>query len=432
MGLHNLANGIHEQIKNYLQAYTGKPLRLAHEEFLLSLEFFSLALVFYWLAVLVGYIEKQEVMLKQSPIHSTKMEPPSFAIGRRVQESKYQREKRLRKQRKPTGEKASVRYAKPSWFLLPHHLANGFEFWIAMLKGDTFLTKRKSLLDDIEKAKTPTSPIQDKFRDEYLVKAQHVMSFLYQNQKLRWIFKKFFTKLRLQRFPSLNDVDPITLERITQPIQFPSFAQRKTYSFEANPFVKHLHNKLTHNDGHIPDPLFPKNPFTNEAFSLSQLMSLIDQARKYSHTSWAIESFVSCRYDLTSFSTIHSKPLRLNALRATMANVSSWDSIDTLYDFIKIQHAFHNALFHMNLYKWAVNHAAKEKRIESWRKLCVKWYEVDILIDDADTKRDLFHVIEAKTFLMCSKPDELTSLRQAKYRVTTDGSRSSGHTETTG
>lgn len=432
MGLHNLANGIHEQIKNYLQAYTGKPLRLAHEEFLLSLEFFSLALVFYWLAVLVGYIEKQEVMLKQSPIHSTKMEPPSFAIGRRVQESKYQREKRLRKRRKPTGEKASVRYAKPSWFLLPHHLANGFEFWIAMLKGDTFLTKRKSLLDDIEKAKTPTSPIQDKFRDEYLVKAQHVMSFLYQNQKLRWIFKKFFTKLRLQRFPSLNDVDPITLERITQPIQFPSFAQRKTYSFEANPFVKHLHNKLTHNDGHIPDPLFPKNPFTNEAFSLSQLMSLIDQARKYSHTSWAIESFVSCRYDLTSFSTIHSKPLRLNALRATMANVSSWDSIDTLYDFIKIQHAFHNALFHMNLYKWAVNHAAKEKRIESWRKLCVKWYEVDILIDDADTKRDLFHVIEAKTFLMCSKPDELTSLRQSKSRVTTDGSRSSGHTETTG
>ena len=432
MGLHNLANGIHEQIKNYLQAYTGKPLRLAHEEFLLSLEFFSLALVFYWLAVLVGYIEKQEAMLKQSPIHSTKMEPPSFAIGRRIQESKHQREKRLRKRRKPTGEKASVRYAKPSWFLLPHHLANGFEFWIAMLKGDTFLTKRKSLLDDIEKAKTPTSPIQDKFRDEYLVKAQHVMSFLYQNQKLRWIFKKFFTKLRLQRFPSLNDVDPITLERITQPIQFPSFAQRKTYSFEANPFVKYLHNKLTHNDGHIPDPLFPKNPFTNEAFSLSQLMSLIDQARKYSYTSWAIESFISCRYNLTSFSTIHSKPLRLNALRATMANVSSWDSIDTLYDFIKIQHAFHNALFHMNLYKWAVNHAAKEKRIESWRKLCVKWYEVDILIDDADTKRDLFRVIEAKTFLMCSKPDELTSLRQAKYSVTTDGSRSSGHTETTG
>jgi len=432
MGLHNLANGIHEQIKNYLQAYTGKPLRLAHEEFLLSLEFFSLALVFYWLAVLVGYIEKQEAMLKQSPIHSTKMEPPSFAIGRRIQESKHQREKRLRKRRKPTGEKASVRYAKPSWFLLPHHLANGFEFWIAMLKGDTFLTKRKSLLDDIEKAKTPTSPIQDKFRDEYLVKAQHVMSFLYQNQKLRWIFKKFFTKLRLQRFPSLNDVDPITLERITQPIQFPSFAQRKTYSFEANPFVKYLHNKLTHNDAHIPDPLFPKNPFTNEAFSLSQLMSLIDQARKYSYTSWAIESFISCRYNLTSFSTIHSKPLRLNALRATMANVSSWDSIDTLYDFIKIQHAFHNALFHMNLYKWAVNHAAKEKRIESWRKLCVKWYEVDILIDDADTKRDLFHVIEAKTFLMCSKPDELTSLRQAKYSVTTDGSRSSGHTETTG
>jgi hypothetical protein len=86
----------------------------------------------------------------------------------------------------------------------------------------------------------------------------------------------------------------------------------------------------------------------------------------------------------------------------------------------------------MNVYKWAVNHAARETRIESWRKLCLKWYEVDILTDDADTKRDLFGVIEAKTFLMCSKPDELTSLRQAKYRVTTDGSSSSRHTENTG
>ena len=432
MELPNLVNGIHAQIKNCLQVYTGKPLRLAHEEFLLSLEFFSLALVFYWLAVLVGCIEKQEDMLKQSPIHSTNMEPPSFAIGRRVQESKYKREERLRKRRKPIGQTSSVRYAKPSWFLLPHHLANGFEFWVAMLKGDTFLTKRKSLLDDIEKAKKPTSSIQETFRDEYLVKAQHVMSFLYQNQRLRWIFKKFFTKLRLQKFTSLNDVDPITLERITEPIQFPSFAQRKVYRFEANPFMKHLHNKLTHNDGHIPEPLFPKNPFTNEPFSLSQIISLIDQARKYSHTSWAIESFISCRYNLTSFSTIHSKPLRLNALRTTMANVSSWDSIDTLYDFIKIQHAFHNALFHMNVYRWAVNHATRETRIESWRKLCLKWYEVDILTDDADTKRDLFGVIEAKTFLMCSKPDELTSLRQAKYRVTTDGSSSSRHTENTG
>lgn len=379
------------------------------------------------------------------------METPSFQPGRAPRETKEQKKERLRNQRlrlrKEKERKARkglpFKYieSKPSWLILPYHLTKGFEFWLVTLPGETFLQKRKSLLDEIERMKKPSPKVDgfdttsnENFRKEYLVKAQTVMSFLYQNQKLRWIFKNFFTKLRIERFESANDVDPITLEQIGEAIRFPSFTQRKLYVFEAKPFARNLHNKLINNDGHIPDPLPPKNPLTNEQFTLAQTISLIAQTRKYGHSSWAIEAFIASRYDVASFAIINSKPLRLHALRTTMAKVDDWDSIDTLYDFIKTQHAIHNAVFSMSIYKWAVNHATKEQRIQDWRKLCLKWYEVDILMDDASSKLDLFRVIEAKTLRLCSKPDELTSLRvrKAKSPATSDGSRSSRHTENTG
>ena len=371
------------------------------------------------------------------------MEPPSFHPGRPRQETNQEKKERIRKQKLQKRKKQVYlpRKVTPTWCILPPHLTQGFEFWIAMLKGTSFVTKQKSLLEDIERAKLPLSnafgfdsSLHDKIRDEYLVKAQHVMSFLYQNQKIRWIFKRFFTRLRIQRFQPLNEDDPITLEPIAQPIQFPSFRQRKLYVFEAKPFAKHLHNRLVHNDGHIPEPLLPKNPFTNEVLSLPQIISLIDQARKYSHSSWAVEGFLSCRYDLTSFVAIYSKPLRLHALRTTMSNVDDWDSIDTLYDFIKSQHELHAEVFRIEVYKWAVHHAPREDRIESWRKMCVKWYEVDILIEDPDTKQRMFRKIEEKTLSLCTKPVELVLLRQQKRksRASADGSRGSRHANHTG
>lgn len=429
-----LLYGIHARLVNYLQVYTGKSLGLAHEEFLLSLEFFSLAALLYCIAALIGSIDEQEVILKHKRKILYTMERYSFSPGVPRQETKQQKKERIRKQ-KEEKRKEKLRKERrlrgfcpppqrPSWLLLPNHVTKGFEFWILTLKGDTFVQKKQSLLDQIKEAKKPIEcpyafdPVFTEAQKKvFLEKADSVMNLLYENQKIRWTFKVFFTKVRALHFQKLNEVDPITMDSIVEPIQFPSFSHRKIYSFEAKPFAKHIHNSLIHNDGHIPDALTPKNPLTNEVFSLPQLMSLISQARAYGHTSWAIEGFIASRYDLTTFMIIHSKSLRLHALRNTMANVNDWDSIDTLYDFIKSQHASHDAVFPMGIYKWAVNHAWYEPRIENWRKLCLKWYEVDILIDDVDTRLNFLEAIKKKTLLLCSKPEELSSLRKRRQNI---------------
>jgi hypothetical protein len=441
MVLHLLLPGIHAHFRSYLQASIEKSWTLAHEEFLLSLECFSVAALLYWLAVVVGSIEKQQDMPKQDLYDLSTMEAYSFAPGRPRQETKEQKRERLRKQTKEKRRKAllfqknvSSPLSKTNWCILPHHLLQGYEFWIHILRGESFLTKRQSLLEEIDRMNKPIVPVEgfdrsigEKFRNEYLVKAQHVLSFLHQNQKLRWIFKRFFTKARIQRFAPLNEKDPITLDSITQPIQFPSFRLRKQYIFEAKPFVRHLHNKLLHNDGQIPTPLYPKNPFTNELFSLPQMMSLIEQARQYGHSSWAIESFVASRYDIVSFSILHSKPLRLHAFRDTMAHVTDWDAIDILYDFIKSQHEVHDEPFMSVRYKWALVHAPHADRIVAWRKLCLKWYETDILLEDASMKLSFFREVETKTLPLCDIPNDLRDLKLNKNKpnLSVDGSRSS-------
>jgi hypothetical protein len=440
MVFHLLFPGIHAQLKNSLQISTGKPLSLAHEEFLLSLECFSLAALFYLLAAVAGSIEKQEDMLKHSFLSIVTMELPRFAIGRPRQESKQQRKERIRKEkeRKKKKQRIPLCYTlerRPPWFILPPQTSKGLAFWIHTLKGDTFLSKKKTLLEDIERIKQPQespwnfdSSLHETHQKNFLERADIVMNLLDENQRIRWIFKRFLTKIRDNGLQTLNDTDPITLESIKEPIYVSSFSRRKRYRFEAQSFAKHFHKRLLHNDGQVPLPLCPKNPFTNEEFTTAQLIGLLGQCRKHGYSSWTMEAFVSCRYDLLQFVTLHSKPLRLYAIRETMKHITSWEAIDTLYDFIKCQHEIHEETFYTATYKWALHHAPHADRIVAWRKLCVKWYETEILIDDPSMKLGFFRHVESKTFPLCDKPTDLQALkltlRKKKSSDVIDGSSS--------
>lgn len=424
-----LLPGLLFPLKIYLEASIGKSLSLAQEELLFSLECFSLAALLYWLAVFVGSMQKQEakqIFLKNSP-----MEGQPFALGAPRIETRTQRKERLKweekwkrkQERRCRG--VEVVPKRPGWRILPSHLCKGYELWIDTLKGDTFLTKRSHLLNQITHIQGPPAcpwkfPMgKSRLCDEIQEKAGKVLILLRMNQDLRWKLKRFFTLCRIRRMSQVNDKDPITMESIEQEVCIPFFDQKKIYSFEAESLAKYIHKQLVANDGTIPMPQYPKNPLTNQEFSLVQIISILSQTKNLGHTSWALESFAACRYDLESFLLFHRKSLRVHALRMTMAKPSDWDAIDTLYDFIQTQFDAHNVAFPRTLYKWAVRHATNHSQIERWRKLCLRWYEVYILIDDPLTRIDMLATIQEKTLDLCSKMRELQS-----YRLL-DGSRSS-------
>ncbi len=378
------------------------------------------------------------------------MQAPVFTMGSVPKETKQQRNDRLRKQKERKRREARRKEQKqlphipkrPHWCILPVHRLEGFGFWIETLKGNTFFEKRKSLLKSIDKMNEPPTAVPgfpstfgEETRKEFLVKAQKVMSYLHENQKLRWIFKRFLTRYRVHHFKKVNETDPITMESIKQPVFLYEFQQQKTYQFEAESLAKHIHKQLLKSDGQIPTPQQPRNPLTNQVFRVEQLIALLRQCRALGHSSWVLEAFVSARYDLTSLVAIHSKPLRLHALKTSMSDEGSWDFIDTMVDFIESQHRVHGKAYSKATYEWAITHALREERMEKWKKLCLKWYETDILVDDGDAKEMFLGVVELRTKALCDPPVELVALRQRRKTMRlaeANGSRSPGHTESTG
>lgn len=341
----------------------------------------------------------------------------SFAIGRPTQV----------KPKQVKGFKSPSVGSVPQWRILPEELCHGLAFWIDTLPGTSFFQKRTRLLQSLTAFGAPCpwmadADRYDTWKEEFDAKTRVVLGLLQRNQTIRWIFKRFFTKIRIRRFPILNDTDPITLEPVETPVIIHSFSQRKTYVFEAESFATLAHKKLLHHDGQIPFPQFPKNPLTNESFTLGQQMSLLQQCRAAGYSSWSVESYVSSRYSLDLFFLFFKTPLRLHAIRSTLAALTSWDAMDILEDFIESQHRVHDAIYSTSLYKWAISKAPESPRIQSWRRLCLIWYEKDIFLEDPEMKAREFELLQLKTLPLCRQPTDLQELR-FKSRSTLDGSR---------
>ena len=349
-----------------------------------------------------------------------------FAIGSLPKESREQKKERLRKERswrrkeerREERKKCRLDTPKPKqWRILPYGVCGGFGFWIDFLQGESLLQKHIHLYKTMElmkkevQIKRPWKFPPTTLRQQYLESTTRLLHFLEMNQSLRWKYKVFLTKARVLRFRSLNDKDPITLDDFTQPVYMYSFSNRVYYTFEAFHIARHIHRALMTHNSLIPAPFLAKNPFTNEVFSTPLFIFILQQCKRYGHTTWAIEAFIACSYNLETFMRIHMKPLRLNALRTTMANVDSYDAIDILYDFIESQHEEHESVFLSVTYKWAIHHAPHETRLDKWRKLCLQWYEVDILQDDPAVRVEEWNRIQEKTAELCERPHELHFLR---------------------
>lgn len=348
---------------------------------------------------------------------------PAFAIGTLRPETKSQRKERLKKEkeRKRRDERRSrPRDSIPlksyeAWCLIP----GPSSFCMEMLPGSSYFSKLVSL----QKVKTsltapfdcPFWPSQERDKEiqsQLLRFYKTVEEDLFRNQQIRWTLKKLITPWRLRHMKQANDVDPITLNPVQHPIVIYLFSKRLRYQFEAQPFALHIHKKLLHNDGQIPNPVFPKNPLTNERFSVEQFASLHSQCKQYGYTFWTLEAFQAAKYCLVTFTNHQQKLLRLHAIRATLNDPKEYECIDTVYDFIQSSHTTHSAIFLAHAYKWAVYYGMDHPVMQSWRMQCLKWYETDILTDDADLKSAEFRRIEQLTLPLCEPPTELLEARK--------------------
>lgn len=299
---------------------------------------------------------------------------------------------------------------------------------IDTLQGDTFLTKMESLemygkvWFETKNDLFPLYKPDETFLASLLDVKKRCKKLMIENQHLRWRFKHFVTAWRSTRFHNVNDTDFITLNPIVCPIRIPSFSLRACTLFEASSLLNHIHRQLLHHDGPIPEPLVPRNPYTNAPFTLAQLISIRTQCKQKGESRWTLEAFAKTHYKSENFLRYNRKSLRMHAIKSILYNYQDYNGMYLLLNFIESQHEEHNAIFQKRLYCWCLVTIPEEAKIQSWRNLCQEYYELEILAEDDQGRDDAFFAIREKTEGLCSPPYDLHAKRKLFLRMKKDGS----------
>jgi len=398
---------------------------------LLYLALLSFAGGVWYLASIVA-----EHWFKRNPLESFQMETNrSFHPGlqpkltkeqkrKKADERRKQKEKRVRNKRVESKESfQSFR----SWVLLP--CPRDYKFMMDILSGKSYSEKMRSLQTFGSycslKSKSdffPNYKPDPNFIKDLKERKKKCAAYMKENQRLRWIFKAFVTQWRIKRFRSINDSDFITLTPIENPIRVILFSSKCQYIFNAQSLLHHIHKRLLHNDGQIPDPLPPSNPYTNESFTLSQMLGIQEGLKAQGKSTWAFEAFGNSQFQIERFLTIYRKPLRLHAMKTVLYDYSDWEGKAILLNFIDTHHEEHAAVFQKHLYSFFLKELPEEVKIQQWRSLCHEYYEQEILAEDEEERLNAFFRIKPKTGPLCAPPHDLFAKRSFFLRSKKDES----------
>lgn len=349
--------------------------------------------------------------------------PPIFRIG--IANSKDKKKKKEKqKPKKGRFPKIEPTYR---WRIIPCSPSHAIT--IDTLAGNSYITKKEGIK---EFGHVYLNPPRSTFIFPTSESSNHMTivlrelrdscaSLIEENQRIRWRFKRFVTKWRLQKAKRVNDTDFCTLEPFKTPVFIMNFTKRNIHTFEADSILSDIHKKLLQHSGQIPTPLAPRNPYTNEAFTQSQLIHLFCQLKERGRTRWTLELFRKYKFNMEQFILYERKNLRIHALKSMLSSLKEWDGLDLMIDFIETHHLEHNASFSKNLYIWSIMNIEDDPRISGWIRLCREYHMRDILTDDPEEKEILFAEIRGKSGSLCSPPHDLMAKRGLFLKMKKDG-----------
>jgi len=247
---------------------------------------------------------------------------------------------------------------------------------------------------------------------------------LKRNIQLRARMRALLLKwLATRKMRAANTEDIYTLEFPKKPVFVASWANRVYYVFDVNTILRDITEKLLLCDSMFVVPVYPRNPYTNDAFTLPQLLSIRAQLRAYGRTNWAFEAFAASRWCLVAFKRKYEIPLKYSALNRLFQDITKDDYIGTLFQFIQDEHSEHDLPCNRQLYSWALQHYARSPIIMKWRKLCYRYYEIMFIHTDIDQVNDAHDAeIGPATRLLCRQNGDIIRARM-KWLAKISGAR---------
>lgn len=222
--------------------------------------------------------------------------------------------------------------------------------------------------------------------------SKELLATIHKNQSIRWRFKRLIHRWRLCRLRQANTIDVVTMETPKTPVYIYDWPNHTKYLFEAQSLFRSIRTSLLLAEELFPTPCAPKNPYTNQPLSYSQLHFTLNTLRGLGMSDWTTESMRASNYELTTFKRRTMMQLRLAALHRIFADPSTEEYVDLIFDFIDFIHD--NVEIQMerkDIWEWVIRNAPTNSIVRAWRSLCLRYYRGSISLTEDD-----FRTLKAK------------------------------------
>ncbi len=188
-----------------------------------------------------------------------------------------------------------------------------------------------------------------------------------------WLQRRYGTRL-------LNAEDPATLAEPIKPVLVFDYASRGLYCFELSTIKKDIESNLTYADWLDPEPLPPKNPFTNVPFTIGQLVKILHDLRVYGRNSWILESYRSSGMNERIFRNLFQAPLKIRVMQDKIKNQDS-DFLELFDDFVDDEHDYHGltSVTDTLTIKWAIRNETEHRLMQAWIGVFRNKHGVEVL-----------------------------------------------------
>ena len=198
--------------------------------------------------------------------------------------------------------------------------------------------------------------------------------------RMRWAFKRLanaFLIRSIDRRCPLSEIDPISLEPMTNPVVIYSVPTRWRYAYDPISLIAHIRTQLSACMYGYPDPQAPRNPITNLEFTIAQLYSAYTQLMARGKQCWQLGAYLNEGARIEHYSRQFVVPIyRSDCVREALDvtnvegtvlvsefvynTISNMQGVNIGHIFVTLEQAFYSPRLRTHPY------------LSSWRKLYVR------------------------------------------------------------
>jgi len=268
------------------------------------------------------------------------------------------------------------------WLILPT-LHWGAELYIFLLNLYHISAILKQIRRDYARIKTHPPPPQlfATFYDitgDMLKQARNIAIL---NNRVRNQFQRLAHIWKSRRLKKANTEDLMTGEEPKHCICLRDYKNNSEYVFEADTIHKDMYERLLQNYYTFPEPLAPRNPYTNELLTFTQFFNVMRQLYQVpgKKIHWALDALYSFSYNLNRFQNIMASRLRQTLIHRIMSNPMNDTGNEVLADFIEdcfkettLIISEETIEYRYKMWRWAVGKFPTHPQICKWRAACYK------------------------------------------------------------